>query len=109
MSRFHQRLREDLKDPEFAEAFYDMSVDVALLQVLEQARKVLNVSEKELAERMGVQRTTVTRLFNSAHPNPTMDTISNILRALGLQAEIKISPASPEDAAIPIKAKFVPS
>jgi|GEM_PF-2526997 len=71
MSRFHQRLREDLRDPEFAEAFYDMSVDIALLQVLEQARKALNVSEKELAERMGVQRTTVTRLFNASHPRGT--------------------------------------
>jgi len=109
MSRFHQRLREDLRDPEFAAAFYDMSVDIALLQVLEQARRALNISEKELAERMGVQRPTVTRLFNAAHPNPTLDTISAILRALGLQAEIKISPASPEDAPIPIKAKFVPT
>lgn len=108
MSRFHQRLREDLRDPEFATAFYDMSIDIALLQVLEQARKSLNISEKELAERMGVQRSTVTRLFNASHPNPTMDTISVILRALGLQAEIKISPASPEDALIPIKATFVP-
>ena len=94
MSRFHQRLNEDLQDPEFAEAFNDMSVDIALLQVLEEARKALNVSEKELAERMGVQRPTVTRLFNAAHPNPTLDTIADILRALGLQAEIKISPAS---------------
>ena len=34
MSRFHQHLREDLKDPEFAEAFYDMSVDIALLLFL---------------------------------------------------------------------------
>jgi transcriptional regulator with XRE-family HTH domain len=109
MSRFHQRLREDLKEPEFAEAFYDMSVDIALLQVLEQARKVLNISEKELAERMGVQRTTVTRLFNACHPNPTLDTITEILRALGLQAEITISPASPEEAAMPIKARFVPA
>ena len=108
MSRFHQRLREDLRDPEFAEAFYDMSVDIALLQVLEQARMALNVSEKELAERMGVQRTTVTRLFNASHPNPTLDTLSDILRALGLQAEIKISLASPEAAPIPIKATFVP-
>ena len=109
MSRFHQRLHEDLNDPEFAAAFYDMSAEIALLQVLEQARKALNVSEKELAERMGVQRTTVTRLFNAAHPNPTLDTISEILRARGLQAEIKVSPASPEDAAIPIKATFVPA
>lgn len=109
MSRFHQRLRKDLQDPEFAEAFYDMSVDIALLQVLEQARKALNVSEKELAERMGVQRTAITRLFNAAHPNPTLDTISDILRALGLQAEIKISLAPPEDVPVPIKAKFVPA
>jgi transcriptional regulator with XRE-family HTH domain len=108
MSRFDQRLREDLNDPEFAEAFYDMSVDIALLQVLEQARKALNISEKELAERMGVHRSTVTRMFNAAHPNPTLDTISHILRALGLQAEINIRPASPEESSIPIKAKFVP-
>jgi transcriptional regulator with XRE-family HTH domain len=108
MSRFHQRLNEDLQDAEFAEAFNDMSVDIALLQVLEEARKALNVSEKELAERMGVQRPTVTRLFNASHPNPTLDTITDILRALGLRAEIKIRPASPEDTAIPIRAVFVP-
>lgn len=109
MSRFHQHLREDLRDLEFAAAFYDMSVDIALLQVLEQARKALNISEKELAERMGVQHSTVTRLFNASHPNPTLDTISDILRALGLQAEIKISLASLEDTSIPIRAKFVPN
>src|SRR5947209_18053123 len=63
MSRFHQRLNEDLQDPEFAEAFYDMSVDIVLLQVLEEARKALNISEKELARRMGVQRPTVTPLL----------------------------------------------
>ena len=109
MSRFHQRLRKNLEDPEFAAAFYDMSVEISLLQVLEQARKALNVSEKELAERMGVQRHTVTRLFNAAHPNPTLDTISDILRALGLKAEIKVSLASPEDKTMPIKARFVSS
>jgi transcriptional regulator with XRE-family HTH domain len=88
--------------------FLDMSAEIALRQVLKQARKALNVSEKELAERMGIQRSAVTRLFNASHPNPTLDTISDILRALGLQAEIKISPASPENAAIPIKAEFIP-
>lgn len=50
MSRFHQRLREDLQDPEFAAAFNNMSAEIALLQVLEQARKALNVCEKEFAD-----------------------------------------------------------
>lgn len=66
MSRFYQRLQEDLGDPEFAEAFYDMSEEIALLQLSEQTRKALNDSEKELAERMEVQRSTVTRLFNAS-------------------------------------------
>jgi predicted DNA-binding protein (UPF0251 family) len=72
MSRFHQHLREDLSDPAFAEAFYAMSVDIALLQVLEQARLALNVSEKELAERMGVQRTTVTNLATDSLQIPAV-------------------------------------
>ena len=72
-------------------------------------RACADLLAQKLAERMGVQRSTVTRLFNASHPNPTLDTIADILRALGLQAEIKISPASPEDAAIPIKATFVPA
>jgi hypothetical protein len=90
------------------EAFYEMSVVIVMLQVLEQAWTALHVSEKELAKGMRVQRTNVTRLFNASHPNPTLDTISDILRAPGFQAEIKISPASPEDAPTPFKATFVP-
>ncbi len=64
----------------------------------------LNTSPTELARELHVPA----RLFNASHPNPTLDTISEILRALGLQAEIKISLASPEEAPIPIKATFVP-
>lgn len=44
MSRFHQRLREDLNNPEFAQAFYNMSADIALLQVPEEA---LNASRDQ--------------------------------------------------------------
>jgi hypothetical protein len=47
MSRFHQRLHEDLSDPKFAKAFYSTSADIALLQVLEEAQKALNGSDKK--------------------------------------------------------------
>ena len=49
MSRFHQQRREDLRDPEFADAFYDMSVDIALLQMLAYGtgnrRAIVTISE----------------------------------------------------------------
>ena len=107
MSRFHQRLRKDLEDPEVAADFYQMTAEIALLQVLEEARKSLHLTEKELAERMGTRRESVTRLFNAPDANPTLSTITSMLAALGLRAEITLRPASPDEP--PIEAKFVPS
>lgn len=39
MSRFQQRLRANLRDPEFAEAFYDMSAGIARFQKPERASR----------------------------------------------------------------------
>ncbi len=44
-SRFHQRLCEDLKDPEFAVAFCNTSAEIARLQIFERAGQALNISE----------------------------------------------------------------
>ena len=97
MSRFHQRLRKDLEDPEVAADFYQMSAEIALIQALEEARKSLHLTEKELAERMGTQRESVTRLFNAPDVNPTLSTITSLLAALGLRAEITLRPALPDE------------
>lgn len=106
MSRFHQRLREHLQDPEFAEAFAEMGAEIALIQALEEAREALQITERELAERMGTQRPAITRLFNDANANPTLETITALLRALGLHAEITLRPAQPDEG--PLEARFIP-
>ncbi|HEY7348342.1 MAG TPA: helix-turn-helix transcriptional regulator [Ktedonobacterales bacterium] len=107
MSRFHQRLRKDLEDPEVAADFYQATAEIALMQALEEARKSFHLTEKELAARMGTQREAITRLFNAEHANPTLSTITSLLSALGLHAEITLRPAFPDEA--PIEAKFVPA
>lgn len=107
MSRFHQRLRKDLEDSEVAADFYQATAEIALMQVLEEARKSLHLTEKELAERMGTQREAITRLFNAEHANPTLSTITSLLAALGLRAEIILRPALPDET--PIEAKFIPA
>lgn len=107
MSRFHQRLRKDLEDSEVAADFYEMTAEIALMQALEEARKSLHLTEKELAERMGRRRESVTRLFNATPANPKLSTITSVLSALGLRAEITLRPALPDE--MPIEAKFIPS
>lgn len=107
MSRFHQRLRKDLEDPEVAADFYEMTAAIVLMQALEEARKASHLTEKELAERMGTRREAITRLFNAENANPTLSTITGLLAALGLRAEITLRPASPDET--PIEARFVPA
>lgn len=106
MSRFHQRLREHMQDPEFAAAFNEMGAEIALIQALEEARIALHITEKELAERMGKHRTAITRLFNTADANPTLETITALLAALGLHADVTLRPALPDETLL--EARFVP-
>ena len=48
------------------------------------ARRSRNLSVDQLAERSGIHRTTIYKLETSEHPNPTLDNLLNIQRALGL-------------------------
>ncbi len=84
-----------------------MTAEITLMQALEEARKSLHLTEKELAERMGTRRESITRLFNAEDANPTLSTITSLLAALGLRAEITLRPALPDEA--PIEARFVPT
>lgn len=42
---------------------------------------------------MGRQRTAISRLFNAARPNPTLETVTDLLRALGVTAEVRLRPS----------------
>ncbi|HEY7349704.1 MAG TPA: helix-turn-helix transcriptional regulator [Ktedonobacterales bacterium] len=107
MSRFHQRLQEDMKDSEFAAGFREMDAALNLLHAIEEARRSLHITQKELATRMGRRREAVTRILTGDEANPTLETITELLSALGLKAEITLRPAEPDDT--PITATFVSS
>ena len=93
MSRFQQRLQERLRDPAFAAGYQEMESELQLVQALDLLREQAHLSTEELAARMGRQRTAVSRLFNAARPNPTLETITGLLRALGVTAEVRLRPS----------------
>lgn len=55
------------------------------------------------AQHMGRQRATFSRLFNAARPNPTIETLTNLLRALGVTAEVRLRPSHEGEAQIKIE------
>lgn len=103
MSRFHQRLRQRLRDPEFAAGYEEMDSELRLVEALNLLREQAHLSTEELAQRMGRQRTAVSRLFNAARSNPTLDTLTDLLRAMGITAEVHLRPAREGESAIQIQ------
>lgn len=59
------------------------------IERLKQRKKELGWTHDELAERSGVSRTTIARLFsgNPDYPSPTYNTVQAIERALGLSED----------------------
>ena len=102
MSRFHQRLRQRMQDPEFAAGYQEMDSEVQLIQALDVLRKQAHLSTEELAQRMGRQQATVSRLLNADHSNPTLDTLTDMLIALGVTAEIYLRPSQEGEAPLKV-------
>ena len=101
MSRFEQRLRARLENEGFAAGYREMAAELDLVRALDEAREQLHVSKEELAARTGRRRESVSRLFNASGANPTLDTITELVAALGLTAEITLRRA--EKGEVPLK------
>jgi transcriptional regulator with XRE-family HTH domain len=103
MSRFHQRLRQRMQNPEFAAGYWEMDTELQLVQALDALRQLEGLSVEEISQRMGRHREAISRLFNSERPNPTLETFSHLLRALGVTADITLRRSQEGDPSIKVR------
>ena len=90
MSRYEQRRRKFLQDPEVAEGYQEMAAEFQLVQAIESVRSKLGISKEQLASKMGKKRETISRLLTSPDTNPTLETVIELLSALQLTADIRL-------------------
>ncbi len=93
MNRFEQRLREHLKDEEVARGFWEMDAQMQLMNAFDSIRRQQHITQEELAARMGKRREVVARLLTVDDPNPTLETIVDLLYALHVTADITLRPS----------------
>jgi transcriptional regulator with XRE-family HTH domain len=93
MNRFEQRLQKRLQNEEVAAGYREMAAELELMRALDEVCKQLNLSQEQLAKRMGKKREAVTRLLSADEVNPTLDTIIELLSALQLTADITLRQA----------------
>jgi len=108
MNRYEQRRRKRLQNPEVAAGYREMAAELELMHAIDTVRKQLNMSQEQLAKRMGKKREAVSRLLSDDDVNPTLNTLIELLSALNLTADITLRQAREGEGPIKVATEIAP-
>ncbi len=97
---FEDDLKHELQDPEFAKRFGAARAKSSFALTLTKARASLGLTQKELADKVGVSQTYIAKL-EGGEANPTLDRIGSLLAVLGLSLTTGAAPLSPYTETLP--------
>ncbi len=80
---FRDDLKQNLRDPEFAKRFGAARAKSNFAITLAEARRQLNLTQQQLATRLGVSQSYVAKL-EGGEANPTLERIGSLLAMIGL-------------------------
>jgi DNA-binding phage protein len=106
---FDEFLEGQLTDPSFRAGFEKKLAKVKsiaeVLQVIELVRERENIPKAELARRMERKPEAISRLLRGEGANPTLETLIDLVDAIGLELDIRIrrQPAKRNDRYSPLK------
>lgn len=83
---------EQLRDPSFKAEWQRLAPAREFAATLLRYRAEHKLSQRALAERLGVSQPRIVKLESGEH-NPEIDTIINVVRRLGIEFVLDVSPA----------------
>ena len=105
-ARWRQLQAEAVATPEGRrnyEAGYRHAVNYRqTMRLLDAVRQTLGISQTELAQRMDKAQPTVARLLRHGQ-NPTLASLEEVLRGLGVRGRLVIEPAEPGHSALTVE------
>lgn len=91
MSEFQELLQEQLKNPEFKKEWDDIQPEMDVIRAMIDARTSQNLTQKELAERTGINQADISKLENGTR-NPSLKLLKKLAAGLGMQLKIEFVP-----------------
>ena len=80
-------LKEQLKDTEFRSEYEALEPEYEIIRQIILARKELNITQEELAERSGIKQSNISRLERGTY-NPSLSSLKKIAKGLGKELHI---------------------
>ena len=89
MRDFEEFLKEQMENPEFREEHEALAPRYAIIRQLIQERIKGNLSQKDLAEKIGVTQSNISRLESGSY-NPSLAFLQKIAKGLGKELHLEL-------------------
>ncbi|MDE5938775.1 MAG: helix-turn-helix transcriptional regulator [Lachnospiraceae bacterium] len=94
MSEFQEFLEEQLHDDEFRKEWEDIQPEMDVIRAMVDARISQNLTQKELAERTGINQADISKLENGTR-NPSLKLLKRLADGMGMTLKLEFVPKSP--------------
>lgn len=91
MSEFKDFLNEQLQYPEFRKEWEDIQPEMDVIRAMMEARISQNLTQKELAERTGIDQADISKLENGTR-NPSLKLLKRLADGMGMTLKIEFVP-----------------
>ena len=91
MIKLDQMLEEQLKNEEFRKEYEAMQPEFDVVRAIVDARMSKNLTQKELAERTGINQADISKLENGTR-NPTVNLLKRLAEGMGMVLKIEFVP-----------------
>ena len=91
MKTLDNMLSEQLKDEEFRKEYEAIQPDMDVIRAIVDARTSQNLTQKELAERTGINQADISKLENGTR-NPSVNLLKRLAEGMGMALKIEFVP-----------------
>ena len=91
MRTFDDMLSNQLKDEEFRKEYEAIQPEMDVIRAIVDARTSQNLTQKELAERTGINQADISKLENGTR-NPSLKLLKRLAHGMGMQLKIEFVP-----------------
>lgn len=91
MSEFNDFLNEQLQDDEFRKEWEDIQPEMDVIRAIVDARISQNLTQKELADRTGIDQADISKLENGTR-NPSLKLLKRLADGMGMTLKLEFVP-----------------
>lgn len=91
MKKYDDFLAEQLKDNEFKIEYENLQPEFDVIRAIAYARASKNITQKELAERSGINQADISKLENGTR-NPTINLLKRLAEGMDMVLKIEFVP-----------------